>query len=210
MAKGEQTEDAAQSAVLAGLAGLQEMLAAQGQRFEERFENMAERVAQLETKQPRIVPGPRPPSDPRAGTYRPPDEIRARGMASLKKAGEQVGARFSNDVEQTIASLPPEYRPAFREGDQVILNPDAIQFGSITQFDYKDSPYPEGRTWREVLSPRNLRILDIVGTIQRVERITPTYEPKYKVVFPGFTAAGGDGFREAELIWYDGDSARGY
>lgn len=189
------------SQILEGLNGLTAMLQAQGQRLED----IAERTALLEAKQPRIVPGPRPPSDPRAGTYRAPEELRARGLKTLQKPDQRVGGRLSNDTEQAINSLPPEYRPIFREGDLVRLNPDALQYGSITQFDYKENTYPEGRTWREVLEARrSAHILDIAGEVKRVERITPTYEPKYKVVFPGFTAAGGDGFRESELIWYDG------
>lgn len=208
MAKKEEGVQDTNEQVLAGLNALTSLLQAQGQRVEDlagQVGNVSQRLLEIESKQPKFQPMQRQPRDPREGTYQQSEEIRARGMSSLKKVGQQVGGRLSNDTETMIGILAGlGMAPAFQEGDQVRINGDAIQFGSVTDFDYRDNPYPQGRTWREVLEERRqLRVLDLVGEVLRVERITPSYEPKYKVRIPGFTPPEGDGFRESELIWAD-------
>lgn len=159
------------------------------------LEAQNERLVKLEAERPKFVPMRRPDPDPRRGTYQLPEELRARGMASLKKVGQMVGGRSGPmDNPDYIQMLPPEYRPVFMQGETVKVNPEAIIHGTITKLK------PEGRKWGEVLEEIGS---DGVGQIMAVVYIRQSYEPKYRVLVPYLTPPNGDGFNESELLFYD-------
>jgi hypothetical protein len=163
---------------------------------EAQLEALSQRVSAIEGKQPKFVPMEKPARSNRVGTYRPPeqlDEVRARGMKTLTEPGQSAGGR-RNILEIDVNRLPPEYRPVFRQGDLVRINPDAKIHRSETEAE------PEGRTWGQVLEKFNS---DGIGEVKALMYISKTYEPKYRVRVPGVTPQTGDGFMEAELLPYD-------
>lgn len=159
------------------------------------LEAQNERLTKLEAERPKFVPMKRPAPDPRRGTYQPPEELRARGLASLQKAGQMAGGRIGPmDNPDVINMLPPEYRPVFMQGEVVKVNPEAVIHGSITK------TLPEGRKWGEILEEIGS---DGVGQVMAVAYIRQSYEPKYRVLVPLLTPPNGDGFNESELLFHD-------
>lgn len=154
--------------------------------------SISDRLATLEQGRPRFVPQKKQDTHPTRDTYMPPADLLKRARALLKKAGDSVGGRLNYLEDPEFArKLPPAYRPIFRSGDIVHINPDATIHGS-------------DKNWGEVLTAHK-----IIGTgeILAVQYITGNYEPKYTVAVPGLTRPEGDGFRESELLPGEADDA---
>ena len=149
------------------------------------------RIAELERAQPKFVKMEREPRNPRARTYAPPENLVKQVMKGLAKGQETQGTVRWLDTQQGRQTIPPDYRPLFGPGDLVRLNPEA----PVWQM--------EGKTCGDLLGNPALKsdgIGEIVGTMY----MTETWEPKYKVKIGGITKGSGAGFRESELLPYDG------
>lgn len=159
------------------------VLEAQGGQIEQ----LGERIRMVEGGRPQFVPMRREPKAPPPTPYRPPEELVKQAKAGLRKDGDS-SSRRTNYLEnpEFAKRLPPEYRPVFRSGDMVRINPEAQVFGS-------------DKVWGDILRARQT---EGVGEVLSIQYITKTYEPKYTVVVPGLTQKDGDGFRESELLPY--------
>ena len=141
-------------------------------------------VETLTRAQPKIVRAPR--QTPRyERTYETPEALRAKGMRSIQKGQEVSGASLYLDTPEGRQKVPPEYRPVFYPGDRVLLNLEVV-------------PHGDHRTWGQITS--GLRSFTGEGEVLGTALITKTWEPKYKVHFPGLTQPSGSGFRESELL----------
>lgn len=149
---------------------------------------LRDEVAQMRAGQPRFVRLP-PAQQPsaRAHTYEPPEALRKRKLAKGQSMEQQ--SRWL-DTPQGRQGLPPSSRPIFSPGDLVRLNPDAEIWGG------------GGRTWGEVLAKERTNP-EGIGEVTGTMGLTETFEPKYKVSIRGFSL-GASGFRESELLPYDG------
>lgn len=106
-------------------------------------------------------------------------------MGNLAKGQDAQGTTMYLDTPEGRRAVPPEYRPVFYPGDRVLLNLEAV-------------PHGDTRTWEEITS--GLRDFTGVGEVLGTMLITKSWEPKYKVHFPGMTQPSGSGFRESELL----------
>lgn len=149
------------------------------------LEALQAQIAELQRAAPKIVRAPRVlPERPR--TYQQPDVIRAEATKRLQKGQSAMGQSMYLDTPEGRQKVAPEYRPVFYPGDTVYLNLDAKAYG-------------DDRTWGEIAAkagPAFTGVGEIIGTAL----LTKTWEPKYRVSFPGLTQAGGGGFRESELL----------
>ena len=147
-------------------------------------------VARLKAAQPKFVRAA-PVRPARQRTYEPPERLRQLATKRLAK-GETVGGQTRwLDTPQGRESLPPAYRPIFYPDDMVQLNPEAPIWGG------------DGKIWGDILNNPEVKSTGI-GTVVGTMYSTETFEPKYKVQIPGLTHGSGDGFRESELLPYDG------
>lgn len=170
--------------MLAGLAQSQEAILGS-------INTLNERVTKVETATPRTVKAQREPTpnERKAGTYQRPDDLQKRMKLNRGKNGTASGREGLFDTSKGTDRLPPDYQPVFYQNQLVQLNPAACIWGSE-------------RHWSEVLADK-FQDEPMVGEVLGIQYITKSWEPKYKVHFPGLTAAGGDGFREAELLPVD-------
>ena len=148
---------------------------------------LQEQVNRLQAGQPRFVKLP-PAQRRRNRTYEPPDDLKVRSL-KLHQGESANGQTRWLDTDNGRAGIPNEYRPIFRPGDVVRLNPDINPWGSV-------------KTWGEVL-PQIKDNPQGVGEVVCTMYMTETWEPKYKVQIRGLTTGSGDGFRESELLPYD-------
>lgn len=156
--------------------------------FEDRvlglLETLTERVAAVEHVTPKTVRSRPTKDESPPDFYVPPEELRKRGLASLKEKGQSVTmTQHLLDDPRNLTYLPPNLRPVFHPGDLVVLNLDAEIHGG------------NGKLWGEALGSDS-PIGEVLGVLFMDKR----YEPKYKVVFKTLTTSGGDGFRESELL----------
>jgi hypothetical protein len=154
----------------------------------ETIASLQERIDSMEGNAPRFVPM-KTEDDPRrqmANTYVPPQELWKRDVKSLTQDGQTV-QRTVSPLENPayLNNLPARFRPIFRSGDIVRVNPDKEIWGA------------EGRRWRDVLEKAKS---DGVGEVVAVQHRTKTFEPKYSVFVKGLTPRSGEGFRESELL----------
>lgn len=134
---------------------------------------------------PKFVPMKQDSTPNVAGTYDPPEKIKAKVMKGLTRTGEAVSGRvglFSSP--EFLKKIPPQNRPIFKSGDAVRINPEATVWRG-------------DKTWGEVLEAKHIAG---VGEILSIQYMTKTWEPKYTVHVPGLTRKDGDGFRESELL----------
>lgn len=158
---------------------------------------ISDRLDVVEAKSSTFVPMVREEqmSDRLAGTYQPDAVPTLKSMTSgLNKAGDTAsGHKGALDRPGEIAKLPPQYRPKFRSGQMVRINPESwIWEGRDDEGNPKSS-----RRWGEMLT--KLRI-DGVGEILHIQMMDKTWQPKYTVFIRGLTKTTGDGFRESELL----------
>lgn len=151
------------------------------------LDTLRARVAELEQSRPKFIPMQQAQMRTRERRYTPSAQLVRAAMRGLAKGGAAQGQTRWLDTPQGREGIPPDYRPIFAPGDMVILNPEAVIWGSE-------------RTWSEVLDDK----IHTVGTIVGTMYMTNTWEPKYKVQFQGITKGSGDGFRESELLPYEG------
>jgi hypothetical protein len=121
-------------------------------------------------------------------SYEPPEDLRAAAKRVGGVGSEGAGSSRWLDTPQGRAAIHPDYRPIFRPGDIVTINPNAAGWGNP-------------RTWGEILGDT---VHGFVGEVVGTMFMTRTWEPKYKVSFAGMTHGSGDGFRESELLPYAG------
>ena len=153
----------------------------------EAVQGLTSRMERLESTAPQFVPSISPDMDkPKLETYVPPEALRRGDIRSLTQDGQTV-SRTVGPLEnaRTLKNIPPAYRPFFRSGDLVRINPDATVWGS------------KGRKWRDVLAKTES---EGVGQVMSVQLLTSTFEPKYTVFVKGLTQRNGDGYRESELL----------
>ena len=152
------------------------------------LEGLLARVENLETRQPQYVPMRREETrrETMANTYQPPEALMAQAKKSLTRADQMASGNTGPLANpENIAKIPPQYRPVFRSGSIVRINPDSLIWGS------------EDRRWGEILAARQS---DGVGEVLAITYMTKTWEPKYTVYVHGVTGQTGDGFRESELL----------
>lgn len=158
------------------------------------MERMEARLTALEERQPAQFTPMRSEEDPRKaeiGTYQPPEALMKQSIKGLTRDGQQTsGNRGPMENPEYVSKLPPKYRPVFRSGARVRINPDAVVHGTATN---ADGPV----SWRDALakvkSPGD-------GEILAINYMRKTWEPKYTVFVRGLTPARGDGFSESELL----------
>src|SRR3990167_4373856 len=151
------------------------------------IEGLAHRVDGLEARQVNFVQRKREKTggEALAGTYQPPDVLKAQSLKGLRAGQAASGSIGPLDLPENIAKLPPQYRPIFRSGQLVRINPDALVWGTTA------------KRWVDVLSDRHS---SGDGEVTAIQFMTKTWEPKYTVYVEGFTGKTGDGFRESELL----------
>lgn len=151
----------------------------------EQLGQLSQRIAAVEDRQPQFRPMQRAPARIAPEPYRPPEQLLKEAKANLRKEGDTASGR-TNYLQnpEHAKKLPPEYRPIFRSGDTVRINPDAKVFGS-------------DKVWGDVLQTKNT---PGIGEVLAIQYITKSFEPKYTVIVPGLTQRDGDGFRESELL----------
>jgi hypothetical protein len=157
-----------------------------------KVELATDRLDNLESERPKFVPMTHEdPLDDSVGTYIPPEALMGRAMKALKGAGDKVGGGSQYiETREARDKIPPQYRPVFRSGDQVRINPESQIHGAV---DNRGKP----KIWGDVLTARGINGR---GEIMATLYITKSYEPKYRVHIPGLTRKNGDGYRESELL----------
>ena len=146
---------------------------------------LAQRVEKLEGSQPQtpqFVPMRQQPRmrDAVAGTYQPPERLLHQEMRRLTQAGQSASGNVGPlENPDYIKKLPPQYRPVFRSGDIVRINPRSLVWGSE-------------RTWEAVLLQVGVAPENAVGEVLAIQYSTKTWEPKYTVHVPKLTQGNGD------------------
>ena len=146
---------------------------------------MQEEITRLRSAQPTFI---RAKAEPRREepTYTPPEDLTKKARQGLP-AGESAGATARwYDTARGRATIPQQYRPIFRPGDRIRINPESPIWGQAD------------KTWGEVLAQTNVTNHLGEGTILGTMGMTATWEPKYKVDMPGGLP---EGYRESELLF---------
>lgn len=144
-------------------------------------------ISTLQATQPKFVKLP-PTRQPSRRSYQPPEELRVQAL-KLHRGESATGQTRWYDTAMGRDSLPEEYRPIFRPGDIVRLNPETVAWSDT-------------RTWGEILGTRKTNPLGIGEVICTMGR-TDSWEFKYKVSIPGESSGSGNGYRESELLFYE-------